>query len=144
MIEQNWQKDSIAVIYPNYIQKTIKYYWKDLPSPSIIAIEPGTNIEQVNSQLNKLNNLKNIFLIVRVELGIQKDLENFNQKISLITSKFKKPLAIQEFLIISNGFQKVDKDSETLKKLLAIQQSRFGKIVSYDDFNSYILAKYNL
>jgi uncharacterized membrane protein len=141
-LEQEWQPNSLGIIYPSYIHSPIKYYWNQLPSESVISLSRSANLKPLNKQLERVSNPETIFLVIRVESGFQKELKNFKTKLLSIASKFKNDSQIEEFLIISNSYKKVDKDRESLKQLLAVQQSLFGKIVSYDDFDTYIITKF--
>ena len=100
-----------------------------------------SDIDKIISALNKKESQSNIFLVERVDLSLRKDIETYSKLLDAVESKFTKPLVIQVCLILSHDLSIV-RDFDTVPKILATLQSKLGQPLSYQNFDSYILSKY--
>ncbi|WP_208339167.1 glycosyltransferase family 39 protein [Aetokthonos hydrillicola] len=151
LVQSRWQKRDLILFYPGYITHQIVHYFTELPSESIIEVTPGNDLKEVQLEINQkvatINEMlirnNNIYLIIRVDLLVPKELEKYSQLLEIIKSKLKRTLELNVFLIISHDLTIV-RDFETVPKMLNILESKFGKPSSYKDFKSYIESHYKL
>ena len=148
LLVSKWQPNNIVIFYPDYIESTVRYYFLNLPSKNVLKVGIKadikniiSDIDKISSALNKKESQSNIFLIERVDLSLRKDIETYSKLLDAVESKFTKPLVIQVCLILSHDLSIV-RDFDTVPKILATLQSKLGQPLSYQNFDSYILSKY--
>jgi uncharacterized membrane protein len=144
LVKSKWHPNNLVVIYPSYIQGTISRYWPNLPAPGVVSVDSWELRENLNLALNVHPKVSSISLIVRVDATVKNEVNFYNNILSSIESKTAKPLSIKIVLIIANGFKKTDIGSDTINKLLAIQASKFGHPLSYEDKGTYVSSEYKL
>ena len=144
LVKSKWHPNNLVVIYPSYIQGTISRYWPNLPAPGVVSVDSWELRENLNLALNVHPKVSSISLIVRVDATVKNEVNFYNNILSSIESKTAKPLSIKIVLIIANGFKKTDIGSDTINKLLAIQASKFGQPLSYEDKGTYVSSEYKL
>lgn len=114
------------------------------PSEAGIVVGNATNIEKIKYAIDKYiaqnrDNLSSTFLIIRVELILKN--ENFQNFLSVLKTRFKEPLNLKIFLIISHDYCFI-KERNKPNNFLAALEAEFGQPTSYQDKKVYILSEY--
>lgn len=107
-LESNWEQNNFVIFYPAYTEGPTRYYSSDLPSEAIIAVKIGANTEELESEIHKqIVSLEEreispvVFLIVRSDLSVEKDLETYRRLLAYLESRFGQPSLSQNFGLLS-------------------------------------------
>lgn len=107
VLVSNWQADNLVVFYPSYIDGPIKYYDPALQSEDTILVGLGADMNEGISELGKRTiPLKKgghsvVFLIVRSDANVGKDLVSYHNLLNYLGSDFGPMSFSQSFGIIS-------------------------------------------
>ena len=147
LVESEWHHNDLILFYPGFIKGTINYYFNNVPSETQITISNSENLEEIKEEINdKIKTFnkgvkpRDIFLI---GLYTGKSLEVYNDFLSVIASEIRVPLIVNLCLIKGHDSFFV-KESKPIDQLLATLDNKLVKQLSYQDFSSYIVSKYEL
>lgn len=147
MVESEWRHNDLILFYSGYNGGTISYYFNNIPDEAQIFIWNPLDIKEIEKGIhdqiitvNKGVKPLNIFLIDLFNGGNSGD---YNDLLSIIESEIGAPLIVNFYLIKGHDSYFV-KESKFSDRLLATLDSKLVKQLSYQDFSSYIVSKYEL
>ncbi|MBP5975187.1 glycosyltransferase family 39 protein [Brasilonema sp. CT11] len=147
LVELEWQKNDFIIFYPDFIQGTVNYYFKNIPLDKQIVVLQTNNFNKINNNINtKLSSffrereIKDIFFV-----AMDGNIEGYNELLynvlNVLKYKMIKKTRFHLFLIkghdsyFSNQFESVD-------KFIVASESKLGKPYFYQDFGMYVSSKY--
>jgi hypothetical protein len=147
-IESQWHRNDLVLFYPDFIGATIDYYFNNIPFQSQIPILDSDSTEKIAEKINDKITISNqeiepvnLFL-VGLNMGV--NLDGYNNLLSAIDSQIKQPGIVNLFLIKGHDSYFFSNDSKSTENFLATLDSQFGKRISYQDFSSYIVSRYQV
>ncbi|WP_414587801.1 hypothetical protein [Scytonema sp. PCC 10023] len=147
LVESEWQPNDLVIFYPAFIQQTVNYYFKNIPSQKQIIVWEPKKLDQVSKNFNeKISNINlntkelDIFFIV-----LTGDVEGYNDFLSNILYTIKsKNLKLRKFnlFLIKGHDSYFSNKHESSEKLIVTSESKLGKPYFYQDFGMYVISKY--
>ncbi|MUG96948.1 hypothetical protein F7734_33255 [Scytonema sp. UIC 10036] len=139
LVESEWPPNDLILCYPSYSQKSIDYYFQNIPSDKQILVWKPDKISNFYLNQKELD----VFLIVKAgNVAIVKD---YNAVLSniLSTIKSKKINTLKINLYFIKGHDAYfSKEYDSIEKFVVASESKLGKPYFYQDFGMYLISKY--
>jgi hypothetical protein len=131
ILTAQWRPQDLVVLYPGFIRGLTQYYFPGLPAKSIIEVPTGGRQEHVAAEIRrkidgrKTTQLTNVFLIIRQDIPMMRDLSPYRHLIVDLKEQMPKTAALQ--LLLHTSHSRIPRGLlRTRQEILQLATANFG------------------
>ncbi len=101
-LQTNWKQHDLVIFYPGYNEGITRYYLtRDLPTESVVTIWIGGTREKLGQSREQIQLIESrnfssaLFLVFRDDQNVAMEIEVAHELLTMLESKFGKPLELQ-------------------------------------------------
>ena len=147
ILAAQWRPQDLTIIYPGFVRGTVQYYFPGMAPESIIEANRGGRREQVAAEIrrkieaHKTTQIPNVFLIIRQDIPMMKDLTPYRHLIVDLKEQMPKTATLQLLLHFSHNI--IPRGSQaTSQEILQWTAANFGPPLSFNVYGDLYWLRY--
>jgi hypothetical protein len=148
ILSAQWRSQDLAIFYPGFIRGTVQYYFPGMPPESIIEATRGGRREQLAAEIHrkieahKTTQLINVFLIIRQDIPMMRDLTPYRHLIMDLKEQMPKTATLQ-LLLHFRSHNRIPRGLlATRQEILQWAAANFGPPLSFNVYGELYWLRY--
>lgn len=148
ILADQWRPQDLAIVYPGFVRGLAQYYFPGMPHESIIEATRGGSREQVAAEIgrkieaHKTTHLANVFLIIRQDIPMMRDLTPYRHLIVDLKEQMPKTATLQ-LLLHFRSHNRIPRGLlATRQEILQWAAANFGPPLSFKVYGDLYWLRY--